>query len=229
VCYCLRIIDGDGSDNDGDGNDDDGGDTLADDGRNDADPLKDARRLFVWQGRQKELALELLRSLDGDDADDHVERTLQLSASFVFEKIGERPYSSGLVHFLAVMGIDAEMGRLRTATDYSTVVAGALYCIRAIAVETLLPSARKDEQGDAERDEFLRKRRDFLADGSYSVASEVLSWLAYGKTVGKTTGSSGNTSWSADGRTLYLHERPIELTRFRAIVQDVVAAAESVL
>jgi TctA family transporter len=130
----------------------------------------------------------------------------------------EPSYSLTAPSSLAVLGIDADMGRLRTATDYSTVPAGVLYCMRVIAAEALLPSALKDEQKDAERDEFMRKRRDFLADGSCNAASTVLSMLAYGKSIGKMSGVSGNTSWSADGRTLYLYGRPIVVSKFWAIM-----------
>ena len=70
--------------------------------------LRDARRLFRWQERQKQLTVELLQLLDGDSEDDHVERTLRLSASFLLEPVGDEPFSSGLVHFLAVMGIDSD-------------------------------------------------------------------------------------------------------------------------
>ena len=127
------------------------------------------------------------------------------------------------------MGIDAEMGRLRAANACSPTLAGVAYCMRAIAAEALLPSACRDEQGEAERDEFMRKRRDFLADGSFSPMSAVLSLLAYGKHIAMSSGSSGNTSWSADGRTVYLHGRPIVLARFGAMVREAVADAEGVL
>ncbi|KAJ9656269.1 hypothetical protein H2201_008601, partial [Coniosporium apollinis] len=80
--------------------------------------LEDARRLFIWQGRQKELAKELWRSLDLGDEEAQAERMLQLSASFIFHGVGDQPFSSGLIHFLAVLGIDKEMDQLWTAKNY---------------------------------------------------------------------------------------------------------------
>jgi superfamily II DNA helicase RecQ len=229
ICYCLRVADGDDGGGDSSGNNDDGSDDGSDNDEERNGMLKDARRLFRWQGRQKQLAVELLQSLGGDDEDDHVERTLRLSASFVFESVGDEPFSSGLIHFLAVLGIDAEMGRLLAATEFSYIPAVFMYCIRLIAVETLLPAARRDEQGDAERNEFLEARQQFLVDGSYTAAGTILSVLAYGKHIAKNTGKTGNTLWSADGKTLYMHGRPIVVSQFKAMVQDAVAEAEDLL
>lgn len=132
--------------------------------------------------------------MDGENESDYVERTLRLFESFIFEMVGDRPFGSGLMHFLAVLGIDADMGRLRVANAYSPIFAGVAYCIRVIGAEALLPLTRREEQGDAKRDEFGCKRRDFLADGSYSSMSTVLSLFVYGKHIAMSTGSSGNLS-----------------------------------
>lgn len=224
VCYCLRVVGHEETDRE-----QETGQEEEDTEEEEDKILKDARRLFIWQERQKELAVELVHSLEAGDADDHVQKTLQLSASFVFIKVGGKPFSSGLIHFLAAMGIDEEMGRLRTADHYATVVAAMVYCARVVGAETLLPSARREEQGDAELEEFSRQRRDYLVDGSYSPTSTMLSLLAYGKFIATNTGSSGNTSWSADGQTLYLHGKPVVMSRFCAMVQDVVTRAEDML
>jgi len=154
---------------------------------------------------------------------------LRLSASFIFRGVGDRPFSSGLIHFLAVLGIDAELDRLRTAKNYSYMLAGIVYCARVLGVEALLPSGQRDEQGDAEREEFLRKRKDFLADGSYSPMSTMLSLLAYGKHVALNTGNSGNSWWSKDKKTFYLYGRPIIISQFRRMARDVVTEAETTL
>jgi hypothetical protein len=41
--------------------------------------------------------------------------------------------STGLVQFLAVLGIDPDMARLRTAKNYSYMLAGMVYCTQVIA------------------------------------------------------------------------------------------------
>jgi len=130
--------------------------------------------------------------LELDDEEMQMENTLKLLASFIFQTVGDRPFSSALVHFLAVLGIDEEMNRLRTADNYSYMLAGVVYCVRVLAMEALLPSARRDEQGEVERKHFLRKRRHFLADGSYSPMSTMISLLAYGKSIALNTSNAGS-------------------------------------
>jgi len=197
--------------------------------RREPDLFKDARELFPWQGRQKELAKELWIELDGRDELAQVQSLVLVLASFIFRGTGDDPFSSGLVHFLAVLGIDAEMDRLRTAKNYSYMLAGVVYCIRVVAIEALLPSSMRDEQGDVERKEFLQIRKEFLADGSYSPMSEMLSLLAYGKFVALNAGNSGNAYWSRDKKIFYLNGRPIVISQFQQMARDMVMEAEDTL
>jgi hypothetical protein len=68
------------------------------------------------------------------------------------------------VQFLAVLGIDTETKRLRSAKNYSYMLAGMVYCVRVLGAEKLLPAARRDDQTEEHRDQFLEMRRDYLAD-----------------------------------------------------------------
>ncbi|KAG9196754.1 hypothetical protein G6514_005716, partial [Epicoccum nigrum] len=135
----------------------------------------------------------------------------------------------GLVHFFAVLGITTDADRLRPAAAYSYMLAGVVYCMRVLSVEKLLPSARRDQQTDRDRERFLEHRERFLADGSYSPMSEALSLLAYAKHMALAAGSSGSAYWSKDKNIFYLHGRPIYISRFRAMAQDLVAEAEQML
>ena len=74
---------------------------------------------------------------------------LEFLGSFIFYTVIDRPFSSTLIHFLAILGIDEEMQRLRLANNYSFILAGMVYCMRALGVEVLLSSAYRDEQGEA--------------------------------------------------------------------------------
>lgn len=251
VCYFLRIIGNEearavgGSDDDDETGSEDSdaaeGSTCDDEAgsssvgnssnrrRRKPDLFKDARELFPWQGRQKELAKELWSSLDGQDEDAQIQALLLALASFIFEGTGDDPFSSGLIHFLAVLGIDGEMDRLRTAKNYSYMLAGMVYCTRVIAVEGLLPSATRKEQGDADRETFLQLRKRYLADGSYSPISEMLSLLAYGKFVALNAGNSGNVYWSRDKAIFYLGGRPIVISQFQQMARDIVSEAADML
>jgi hypothetical protein len=100
--------------------------------------------------------------------------------------------SSGLVQFLAILGIDTETNRLRTAKNYSYMLAGMVYCVRVLGMEKLLPMARRNDQTEEHHDQFLEMRRRYLSDGSYSPMSEMLSLLAYGKHAALNEGNAGN-------------------------------------
>jgi superfamily II DNA helicase RecQ len=197
--------------------------------KKETDLMKDARELFCWTVRQKLLALRLWESLEGDDEEEQLSALLDVLASFILVSVGDQPFRSGLVHFLAVLGIDAETDRLRTAKNYTYMLAGVVYCMRLLSVEKLLPAAQRDEQTDEDRERFLQMRRQHLADGSYSPMSEVLSLLAYGKFVAMTAGNSGNAYWSEDKKIFYLNGRPIYISQFRKMAQDMVAEVESML
>ncbi|KAK4980774.1 hypothetical protein LTR28_001461 [Elasticomyces elasticus] len=171
----------------------------------------------------QECALEL------EDEQTQVEKMLKLLGSFIFQTVGDRPFSSALINSLAVLGIDKEMNRLRTADDSSYMLAGVVYCTNVIAAEVLLPSADREKQDNAERKRFLGERRGFLADGSYSPMSTMVSLLAYGKSIALNTGNSASTQWSRDMRVLRLHGRPIVLERFKEMIHGVVTEAERVL
>jgi hypothetical protein len=75
-----------------------------------------------------------------------VEVLLKLFASFFFTSTGDKPFSSGLVYFLAVLGINSDINRLRTAKNYSYMLASVVYYMRVLSVEHLLPSASRDKQ-----------------------------------------------------------------------------------
>jgi hypothetical protein len=96
------------------------------------------------------------------------------------------------VQFLAVLGIDREIGRLRTAKNYSFMLAGIVYGVRVLGIEKLLPADRRDEQTEADREHFMKMRESYLADGLFSPISEMINLLAMGKYIGLNVGNSGN-------------------------------------
>jgi uncharacterized transporter YbjL len=65
---------------------------------------------------------------------------------FFFTLTGNKLFSSGLVYFLAVLGINSNANCLRTVKSYSYMLAGVAYCMRVLSVEKLLLSARREEQ-----------------------------------------------------------------------------------
>jgi hypothetical protein len=134
----------------------------------------------------------LWNTLDGDDRGAQIEALLASLCSFVLVSYGNKPFTSGLIHYLAVLGIDTEINRLRNTKNYLYMLAGMVYCTQVLRAEKLLPVARREEQTEEDRDRFLDMRRRYLADGSYSPISEMISLLAYSKHIGLNAGNSGN-------------------------------------
>ena len=197
--------------------------------RQPVDKIKDARELFCWQENQKPLAVQLWVALDGSDREDQMFALLVSLSSFILVLYGNDVFSSGLLHYLAVLGIDTETGRLRTAKNYSYMLAGMVYCTRVLFAGALLPAAQREEQTEEDRNRFLEMRRQYLADGLYSPMSEMISLLAYGKYIGLNAGNSGNANWSEDKKIFYLNGRPIVVERFRTMAQELVVEAEEKL
>jgi superfamily II DNA or RNA helicase len=195
------------------------------------DAMKDARRLFPWKGEQKALAEKLWQLIETPYSDDRakLDALLHLSKSFIFVTVRGDIFSSGLLHFLAVLGVDEEMGRLREANDFSYMLAGVVYCTRVIGVEAILPAAERDQQGEDDDGRFLETRNRYLADGGYSPMSKMISLLAYGKMIARNHGNAGAVLWSRDGKVVQLREQKILVSRFKSMVTDTVAAAEKLL
>ena len=115
---------------------------------------------------------------------------LRLSQALICQEVYHQPFHSGLVHFLAALGVHPDTGRLRTAAEFSSLLSSLVYCIRALTVEIALPSSQRTEQGVAETRSFLACRAKYLVDGSYSPISVILSLLSYAKFISLRTPSS---------------------------------------
>jgi hypothetical protein len=75
-----------------------------------------------------------------------MEALLASLSSFIFTVYDDVPLSCRLIQFLAVLGIDLDIGCLRTAKNYLYMLAGIVYCVRVLGVEKLLPSGQRSEQ-----------------------------------------------------------------------------------
>jgi hypothetical protein len=108
-------------------------------------------------------------------------------------------------------------------------LAGIVYCIQVTAVEVILPSEERDDQGDVDDERFRRTRDEYLADGTYSVMSKALSILAYGKSIAMDHSNVGSISWSDDETMMSYKGRLIDIARFRSMVRAVIEEAEDKL
>ena len=130
---------------------------------------------------------------------------------------------------MAVLGIDEENNRLRTGNDYSYVLAGLVYCARVIGLEVLLPGEQRSEQGEAEFRAFLEQRKEYLADGTMSPMSTMVSLLAYGKYLALNHGNAGSIFWERGDRVMRLHGSRIVMEKFREMVHRAITDTEHLL
>jgi hypothetical protein len=249
VCYCLRVLqdseskateiipdeqtesdeDSNATISDG-GSESSEGETYNREAETVTDVFKDARRLFPWHGRQRDLARNLQKSVQECwETTDQMKALLDFYESLIFQGVRGDVFKSAILHFLAVLGIDEEINRLRQANDFSYMLAGVVYCVRVLAVEIILPSTEREDQNEEDDRHFRQVRGEYLADGSYSVMSKMLSMLAYGKHLAMNHGNSGAVSWSEDRLILSYRGKPIALSRFKSMVQGAIAEAEDML
>jgi hypothetical protein len=121
-----------------------------------------------------------------------IDALLALLALFIFMQYPREPLSCRFVQFLAILGINGEIGRLRTAKNYSFILAGVVYCVRVLGIKKLLPAGGRDDQTEADREHFMKMREKYLADGSFSPISKIINLLAMGKHIRLNAGNSGN-------------------------------------
>jgi hypothetical protein len=249
LCYCLRVLESvenstaemdpdEQTESDEDSEDiisNDGGESMNSGTHNGGaetvtDVFKDARRLFPWQDKQKELAKKLQTAIQGCwEAADQMKALLDFYESLIFQRVRGDVFKSTVLHFLAVLGIDEEIGRLRQANDFSYMLAGVVYCMQVLAVEIILPSTERENQDEEDDKRFRQVRGEYLADSSYSVMSKMLSMLAYGKHLAMNHGNASAVSWSEDRLVLSYRGRPIALSRFKSMVQEAITEAEDML
>jgi hypothetical protein len=121
-----------------------------------------------------------------------IDALLASLALFIFIQYLREPLLCRFVQFLAILGIDGEIGRLRTAKNYSFMLAGVVYCVRVLGIEKLLLAGGCDDQTEADCEHFMKMREKYLADGLFSLISKIINLLAIGKHIRLNAGNSGN-------------------------------------
>jgi hypothetical protein len=91
-----------------------------------------------------------------------------------------------------VLRIDVDTDCLWTAKNYLYMLVGMAYCVQVLALEKLLLGGQRDTQTEQDHDCFLAARHKHLADSTFSLISEMISMLAYGKYIGLIAGNLGN-------------------------------------
>ncbi|KAH7066569.1 hypothetical protein BKA63DRAFT_377827, partial [Paraphoma chrysanthemicola] len=62
-----------------------------------------------------------------------IEVLLKALASFIFKPISNRLFSSSLIYFLAVLGINFKIDCLRKVKHYLYILTSVIYCVRVLS------------------------------------------------------------------------------------------------
>ncbi|KAL2203436.1 hypothetical protein CC79DRAFT_1390855 [Sarocladium strictum] len=133
-----------------------------------------------------------------------------------------------LWHFIAVLGIDGELGQLRLVYLFTYVLAGLVYVGRALLLEFAIPARERGTIKDLEG-RFAAVRNEWLCKATYSPMGYTLSLLLYGKKIARETGSRLMVFWNRQCDLIYFMGKPIAMDAIRSIVAEMITNAENIL
>jgi superfamily II DNA or RNA helicase len=199
--------------------------------------LKDCCELALFNDEQKRLLADMQESLEAKE-DEYLQRKkmMALSVSFIMQSIkGLDKFTSVMVHFAAVMGINDEGTMLLLGDHCSFKFAGFIYCIRVLFLEHVLPTDTRTEMTAGDIDRFLEMRAKFLVVGGYNPTGELVKWLGYGKTMSMQKINQPSITWSRstesrpDKDILHFHGKPLPIRRFKCGIHDMIREVEDIL
>ncbi len=165
-----------------------------------------------------------------------------LSATILKRKFLDSGWENPLVHFTAVLGVDESTFRLKEPEDYTSVLAGLIYCSRLILFKDCsdgltknlatgeTAAATRTELVDSTIDHFQRYRRTYLINGSYTPVSLMLNNLAYGLKKSTLVPGQARVLWVDPERTELKYEgRSITAGGLRTMVRDLLREATDLL
>jgi len=210
----------------------------------------EATETGVWFTRDQRQSIRKMRDLLQYSADDQfdefvestdrdtvlTEELMRFCLLVVQQDLqNEKVYQSPLMHFLAVMGIDADAGRLRGPFTYTPTLAAALWINRMLMLEAAVSRrgwrrlgipAKVDIVSMRERIEEVRRK--YLCLGSCTSTSSILSQLAMGRKLNKAYGRPPNIYW-ADHDTIVYLGMPIPLAKVQELAQGMILEVEEAL
>ncbi|OAG05356.1 uncharacterized protein CC84DRAFT_1091883 [Paraphaeosphaeria sporulosa] len=73
-----------------------------------------------------------------------MEALLCVLVAFIFYKYNRFVFTSGLIHFTTILGINIDVGRLRPIKHYLYLLARVVYYVQVLRAEVLLPVSQHD-------------------------------------------------------------------------------------
>ena len=140
-------------------------------------------------------------------------------------------WSNPLIHFTAVLGINEHTQRLKSPVDYTSILAGLIYCARLFLLQSCTNTDPGSDQIERSIAHFQSFRQKWLTNGSYCTVSRLLGDLAYGLSRVRETGASSKIYWEDPDTKMKLNfeGRTITADALRALVQTLVAEAKELI
>ncbi len=137
-------------------------------------------------------------------------------------------YDSPVMHYLAVRGINYKTARLYPSFHYTPILAHMLWMIRVVMLEIAVSETGWPELGIKSRQEtgavagavaerIHRFRKQFLCEGSFTPASEILSQLAFRQKQNRIQPSESNIYWADDRQTVFYDGKGVAMVKLRII------------
>lgn len=145
-------------------------------------------------------------------------------------------YTSPLMHFLAVCGVNPTTQVFQLVFAYTPILAQVLWIVRLVMLEYALPlvewpelwlNNRRHVGPVAERVQSVRKKH--LCEGSFSPTSSILTQLACGKAINQDHRSESNIYWSDDRQTVFHKGKPVVMIKIRTLFQELTHELEEIL
>jgi hypothetical protein len=121
-----------------------------------------------------------------------IDTLLALLALFIFMQYLREPLLCRFMQFLAILGINREIGRLRIVKNYLFILAGVVYYIQVLGIKKLLLVRGRNNQTKADRKNFIKMRKKYLVDRLFSPISKIINLLVIGKHIRLNAGNSSN-------------------------------------
>ncbi len=176
---------------------------------------------------------ELLEApaVPGDD-DEALQRAIfEFCIASLKQKVAGNVFVNPLLHFTAVLGIDGERRSWKRAADYTSQLAGILWCARALLLEHAFEGQAEDacEVSTEATEAFLELHHTWLVDGTHSPISTIIRIMSYGRGHREHETSPGKVLWEEDGKALrFLGERVV-VADFCGAARRALAEAEALL
>ncbi|KJZ69994.1 hypothetical protein HIM_10605 [Hirsutella minnesotensis 3608] len=151
--------------------------------------------------------------------------------SSIKQNVGGNVYTSPLLCFCAALGIKKHPLGYAEPQLYTGMLAAIMWWARLVFLEAGFEDSPHDLD-EVNVDALLAFRDEhakWMCINTYTVVSNILNWMAYGKGHRKRTSGQPSIRWSEDGASLFHSGECIGVEDFKRTMRDLVAEAEGFL